>query len=138
MAPETATEVVVNAAGLWAKQVGRMVGVELPVSPLKHHYLISDSIPLLDEVDFEMPMTVDLEGFTYMRQDQKGILIGKGGRMLKEVGTAARREIEAFLRASNNPLLPAAVPKSAAPTTRLSGEDLVQQYGCRIRQRGLT
>ncbi|MEM9583803.1 MAG: FAD-dependent oxidoreductase [Pseudomonadota bacterium] len=67
---------VVNAAGLWAKQVGRMAGVELPVSPLNHHYLISDSIPELEGLDFEVPMTVDLEGFTYMRQDQKGILLG--------------------------------------------------------------
>ncbi len=69
-------ENVVNAAGLWAKQVGRMAGIELPVSPLNHHYLISDSIPELEQIDFEVPMTVDLEGFTYMRQDQKGILLG--------------------------------------------------------------
>ncbi|MEL7165599.1 MAG: FAD-dependent oxidoreductase [Pseudomonadota bacterium] len=69
-------EHVVNAAGLWAKQVGRMAGIELPVSPLKHHYLITDTIPEVAQHDFEMPMTVDLEGFTYMRQDQKGILIG--------------------------------------------------------------
>ncbi|MGC3938770.1 GcvT family protein [Roseobacter sp. EG26] len=69
-------EHVVNAAGLWAKQVGRMAGVELPVSPLNHHYLISDTIPQLEEIDFEVPMTVDLEGFTYLRQDQKGVLLG--------------------------------------------------------------
>ncbi len=69
-------EHVVNAGGLWAKQLGRMAGIELPVSPLKHHYLISDSIPALEEINFEVPMTVDLEGFTYMRQDQKGILLG--------------------------------------------------------------
>ncbi|MEM9426335.1 MAG: FAD-dependent oxidoreductase [Pseudomonadota bacterium] len=69
-------EHVVNAAGLWAKQVGRMAGIELPVSPLNHHYLISDTIPELEDIDFEVPMTVDLEGFTYMRQDQKGILLG--------------------------------------------------------------
>ena len=69
-------ENVVNAAGLWAKQVGRMAGIELPVSPLNHHYLISDTIPELEQLDFEVPMTVDLEGFTYMRQDQKGILLG--------------------------------------------------------------
>lgn len=69
-------EHVVNAAGLWAKQVGRMAGVELPVSPLKHHYLISDTIPALEQLDFEVPMTVDLEGFTYLRQDQKGVLLG--------------------------------------------------------------
>ena len=67
---------VVNAAGLWAKQVGRMAGIELPLSPLKHHYLISDTIPKLQELDFEVPMTVDLEGFTYLRQDQHGVLIG--------------------------------------------------------------
>jgi dimethylglycine dehydrogenase len=69
-------EHVVNAGGLWAKQIGRMAGVELPVSPLKHHYLVSDTIPALEELDFEVPMTVDLEGFTYMRQDQKGLLLG--------------------------------------------------------------
>ena len=69
-------EHVVNAGGLWAKQVGRMAGIELPVSPLKHHYLITDTIPEVAAADFEMPMTVDLEGFTYMRQDQKGVLVG--------------------------------------------------------------
>ena len=69
-------EHVVNAGGLWAKQVGRMAGIELPVSPLKHHYLVSDTIPALEDLDFEIPMTVDLEGFTYLRQDQKGVLLG--------------------------------------------------------------
>ncbi len=69
-------EHVVNAGGLWAKQVGRMAGIELPVSPLQHHYLVSDTIPKLAEIDFEVPMTVDLEGFTYLRQDQKGVLLG--------------------------------------------------------------
>jgi len=69
-------EHVVNAGGLWAKQLGRMAGIELPVSPLKHHYLVSDTIPLLEQLDYEMPMTVDLEGFTYLRQDQKGVLLG--------------------------------------------------------------
>ncbi|MEO0829180.1 MAG: FAD-dependent oxidoreductase, partial [Pseudomonadota bacterium] len=69
-------EHVVNAGGLWAKQVGRMAGIELPVSPLAHHYLISDTIPALEALDFEVPMTVDLEGYTYLRQDQKGVLLG--------------------------------------------------------------
>lgn len=69
-------EHVVNAGGLWAKQLGRMAGVELPLSPLQHHYLISDTIPQLEEIGFEVPMTVDLEGFTYLRQDQKGVLLG--------------------------------------------------------------
>ncbi|MEC3861572.1 FAD-dependent oxidoreductase [Mesobacterium sp. TK19101] len=69
-------EHVVNAAGLWAKQVGRMAGIELPVSPLNHHYLISDTIPEVAALGRELPLVVDLEGFTYMRQDQKGILLG--------------------------------------------------------------
>ena len=69
-------EHVVNAAGLWAKQVGRMAGIELPVSPLNHHYLITESIPEIEALDREVPLVVDLEGFTYMRQDQKGMLLG--------------------------------------------------------------
>ncbi|MCF2905986.1 FAD-dependent oxidoreductase [Octadecabacter sp. CECT 8868] len=69
-------EHVVNAGGLWAKQNGRMVGLDLPVSPLSHHYFLTETIPELEAIDFEVPMTVDLEGFTYMRQDKKGILVG--------------------------------------------------------------
>ncbi len=69
-------EHVVNAAGLWAKQVGRMAGIELPVSPLSHHYLLTETIPEVAELDHELPLVVDLEGFTYMRQDQQGMLLG--------------------------------------------------------------
>ena len=69
-------EHVVNAAGLWAKQVGRMAGVELPVSPLEHHYLLTETIPEVEALDKELPLVVDLEGFTYMRQDQQGMLLG--------------------------------------------------------------
>jgi dimethylglycine dehydrogenase len=69
-------EHVINAAGLWAKHVGRMVGLDLPVSPLEHHYLVTESVPELEALDFEVPMMVDLDGFTYARQDQKGMLVG--------------------------------------------------------------
>ncbi len=69
-------EHVVNAGGLWAKQLGRMAGLDLPLSPLSHHYFITDTIPEIAALNFEVPMSVDLEGFTYMRQDQQGILIG--------------------------------------------------------------
>ncbi len=67
---------VVNAGGLWAKQLGRMVGLELPVAPLEHHYLLTETIPAVAKMDTELPMMVDLEGFTYMRQDLNGILVG--------------------------------------------------------------
>jgi len=69
-------EHVVNAAGLWAKQVARMVGWEAPVSPLAHHYLVTEAIPELEALDTEIPMMIDLEGFTYMRPELKGVLVG--------------------------------------------------------------
>ena len=55
---------------------GGWSGSNLPVSPLSHHYFLTETIPEVAALDFEVPMTVDLEGFTYMRQDQKGILVG--------------------------------------------------------------
>ena len=67
-------EHVVNAAGLWAKQVGMMAGVDLPVVPMEHHYLVTERIPELGER--EIPSLVDLEGFTYARQEGQGMLLG--------------------------------------------------------------
>ena len=53
-------EHVVNAAGLWAREVGRMVGLELPVLAMQHQYLITEDLPalkgqkeLLTSIDFE-------------------------------------------------------------------------------------
>jgi len=71
-------EHVVNAAGLWAKHVGRMAGLDLPLSPLEHHYLITETVPEVAALGNkrELPLIVDLEGFTYLRQYQKGVLLG--------------------------------------------------------------
>ena len=69
-------EHVVNAGGLWAKQVGLMAGVDLPVTPMEHHYLVTESIPEIAAMDREIALTVDLEGFTYLRQEGKGVLLG--------------------------------------------------------------
>ncbi|MFV1961332.1 MAG: FAD-dependent oxidoreductase [Acidimicrobiia bacterium] len=69
-------EHVVNAAGLWAKQVGRMVGLELPVTPMEHHFFITEAIPEIEALEFELPMMLDLEGFTYMRPELNGMLVG--------------------------------------------------------------
>lgn len=67
---------VVNAAGLWARRVGRMVGVDLPLVPLEHHYLVTESIPELSALDAEMPAVTDMDGFTYLQQEGKGVLLG--------------------------------------------------------------
>jgi dimethylglycine dehydrogenase len=69
-------EHVVNCGGLWAKQVGLMAGIDLPVTPMEHHYLVTEAIPEVAAMDRELPLMVDLEGFTYMRQEGKGILLG--------------------------------------------------------------
>lgn len=69
-------EHVVNAAGLWARRVGRMAGVDLPVVPMQHHYLVTEDIPLLAALDHEVASVTDLEGFTYLQPDRKGVLLG--------------------------------------------------------------
>lgn len=69
-------EHVVNAGGLWAKQVGRMVGLDLPVTPMEHHYLVTEAIPEVAALSQELPVTVDLDGFSYARQEAKGYLLG--------------------------------------------------------------
>src|SRR5688572_1714583 len=46
-----------------------MAGVDLPVTPMEHHYLITDAIPEVAALKKELPLTVDLEGFTYLRHE---------------------------------------------------------------------
>ena len=67
---------VVNAGGLWARRVGRMVGVDLPLAPMQHHYLITEDLPELLARPDEMPCVTDLEGFTYLQQERKGVILG--------------------------------------------------------------
>jgi dimethylglycine dehydrogenase len=69
-------EHVVNAGGLWARRVGRMVGIDLPLTPMQHHYLITGDLPELLARQDEMPCVTDLEGFTYLQQERKGVILG--------------------------------------------------------------
>ncbi len=69
-------EHVINAGGLWARKVGLMAGVNLPVSPMQHHYLVTEAIPELVASDEIIPSVLDLDGFTYMRPERKGLLMG--------------------------------------------------------------
>lgn len=68
-------EHVVNAAGLWAREVGRMAGVQLPLIPMEHHYLITEDLPELKGQP-EMPSIADLDGGLYLRQEHSGMLLG--------------------------------------------------------------
>ena len=69
-------EHVVNAGGLWAREVGRMVGLELPVLAMEHHYLITGEIPEVAASAREQLHIIDFDGEIYMRQEGKGMLIG--------------------------------------------------------------
>lgn len=69
-------EHLVNAAGLWAREVGLLAGVALPVQPMEHHYLITETIPEVREHGAEVAVTVDYEGNAYSRQEHDGILLG--------------------------------------------------------------
>lgn len=69
-------EHVVNAAGLWAREVGRMVGVQLPLVPMEHHYLITEDLAELKQLEREIPLVLDLDGEIYLRQERKGVLLG--------------------------------------------------------------
>lgn len=69
-------EHVVNAAGLWAREVGAMAGVRLPLIPMEHHYLITEAIPEIAAFGKEISVVADLDGEIYMRQEHHGVLLG--------------------------------------------------------------
>ncbi|RWX78904.1 FAD-dependent oxidoreductase [Neorhizobium lilium] len=77
---EIQAEHVVNAAGLWAREVGRMVGLELPVLAMEHMYLITEDMPEVIEFNQsrgkELMHCVDFDGEIYIRQERNGMLMG--------------------------------------------------------------
>ncbi|WP_282608783.1 FAD-dependent oxidoreductase [Pelagibius sp. Alg239-R121] len=74
-------EHVVNAGGLWAREVGRMVGQELPVLAMAHQYILTEE---MEEVvaynkrneGKEVVHCIDFDGEIYMRQERTGMLMG--------------------------------------------------------------
>lgn len=74
-------EHVVNAGGLWAREVGRMVGLELPVLAMEHMYLLTEPMEAVKEAvaargGKEIGHAIDFEGEIYTRQEGEGILLG--------------------------------------------------------------
>jgi len=68
-------EHVVNAGGLWAREVGRMVGLELPILAMEHQYLITEEVPQIAGLP-EQLHCIDFEGELYLREERGGMLIG--------------------------------------------------------------
>ena len=73
-------EHVVNCGGLWAREVGRMVGIELPVLAMEHMYLVTDDIPEVVEFNKsagkEIGHVIDFGAESYLRQEGKGMVLG--------------------------------------------------------------
>ncbi len=71
-------EIVINAGGLWAREVSQMAGINLPVQPMEHHYLITEAIPEIEAMGEgkRLPVGTDFEGNIYFRQEGKGMLLG--------------------------------------------------------------
>ena len=73
-------EHVVNAGGLWAREVGRMVGLELPILAMEHMYLITEDMAEVAEINRstgkEVVHAVDFDGELYLRQERGGMLMG--------------------------------------------------------------
>ena len=83
-------DVVVNAAGLWAREVARLAGIELPLMTMEHQYFVTETMPEVDGLDFRLPSVADRDGEYYLRQEGQGLLVGayeKQGKFWAENGT---------------------------------------------------
>ena len=83
---------LVNAAGLWAREVARMAGTELPLVPTEHQYFVTETIAEIAALDRRLPSVADRDGEYYLRQEGKGLLVGAYERDMRfwaEDGTPA-------------------------------------------------
>ncbi len=83
-------DVVVNAAGLWGREVAKLAGFELPLMTMEHQYLVTETIPEIAAMGRRLPSVADRDGEYYMRQEGLGLLVGayeKDGRFWAEEGT---------------------------------------------------
>ena len=81
---------LVNCAGLWGREVGKLVGLKLPLMPMEHQYFVTDNIPEIEALGREFPLIHDNDGEYYMRQEGKGLLVGayeRGGKPWAVDGT---------------------------------------------------
>ncbi len=73
-------EHVVNCGGLWGREIGRMVGIELPVLAMEHMYLVTEDMPEVvafnKEKGHELPHAIDFKAEIYMRQEHNGMVLG--------------------------------------------------------------
>ncbi|MCB1396401.1 MAG: GcvT family protein, partial [Rhodobacteraceae bacterium] len=89
-AGEIRTRWVINAAGLWAREVAALAGLELPLLPTEHQYFVTETIPEIAALGRRLPSVADRDGEYYLRQEGQGLLVGayeKDMRFWAEEGT---------------------------------------------------
>jgi glycine cleavage system aminomethyltransferase T/glycine/D-amino acid oxidase-like deaminating enzyme len=72
-AGDVEAEIVINCAGQWAKQVGAMCGVTVPLHSAEHFYVVTDQV---DGADRDLPVLRDPDGYTYIKEEVGGLLVG--------------------------------------------------------------
>jgi len=73
---EIRTDWVVNAAGLWGREVAALAGIELPLQPTEHQYFVTETMAQIAGLDRRLPSVADRDGEYYLRQEGHGLLIG--------------------------------------------------------------
>lgn len=70
---EIACEIVVNCAGQWAREVGRLAGVNVPVQSVQHQYIVTDTIPGMKR---DLPTLRDPDRLIYFKEEVGGLVMG--------------------------------------------------------------
>ena len=73
---EIVAEQIVNASGTWCREVGAMMGVDIPVVPMLHQYLVTDRVDEVVQLQRELPIIRDPEESWYVRQERDGLICG--------------------------------------------------------------
>ena len=66
----------VTVTGFWAREMGKLAGLDLPLVPIHHQFLITSPLPEVEALTSELPVIRDLDGSYYMRQERGGLLMG--------------------------------------------------------------
>jgi glycine cleavage system T protein len=92
-AGDVACEVVVNCAGMWAREVGRMAGVTVPLHASEHFYMVTEPMA---GVTPDLPVLRDPDGYIYVREEVGGLLMGGFEPVAKPWGMGGIPEDFAF------------------------------------------
>ena len=80
---DIATPWVINAAGLWGREVAALAGIELPLQPTEHQYFVTEKMADVEQSAARLPSVSDRDGEYYLRQEGNGLLVGAYERDMK-------------------------------------------------------